>query len=161
LTVQNKTLYGIIAILIAIVVIVSSVAVLYYYQYNQAESSNQTYVQQLRKLNVKYLSDILIDYGNGTRAWYNDTKVEPGWNLYVTMQLITNGKMNATYYPVYSSHFVTSIFNVANTKTEYWLIWTSNATSSWQMAQVGPDQLLMYNGSEYAWTYCGSNCTAP
>ena len=161
MTLQTKTLYGIIALLIAILVVVSGVAALYYYQYSQAETANQTYVQQLKQLNVKYLSNILFDYGNGTQTWYNNTKVDPGWNLYVTTQLITNGNMNATYYPQYSSHFVTSIYNVANTKTEYWLIWTYNATASWQMAQVGPDQLQMYNESVYAWTYCGSNCTAP
>ncbi len=147
--------------MVALVLIASGVAGYYYFQFNQAESQNQTYVQQLRQLGVGYSSHILIDFGNGTRIWYNDTKFQPGWNLYVATQVITNGHINATYYPQYAAHFVTAIYNVANTKSEYWLLWTHNATASWQMAQVGADQLQVYNGSVYAWTYCGSNCPPP
>lgn len=158
---QTKTLYGIVALLLAFALIVSGVAVFYYYQYNQAESENRTYVNQLKQLNVKYLSDILIDYGNGTKTWYNNTQVDPDWNLYVVTQIITSGHVNATYYPQYDSHFVTAIYNVANTKSDYWLLWTYNSTASWQMAQVGADQLMMYNDSVYAWTYCGANCARP
>ncbi len=161
MTLQTKTLYGIIALLVAVVVIVSSVAGFYFYQNSQTESANQAYARQLRQLNVQYTSAVLIDYGNGTKTWYNDTKVEPGWNLYVLTQIITNGHLNATYYPQYGSHFVTAIYNVANTKNEYWLLWTYNSTSSWQMPQVGADQLQIYNGSVYAWTFCGSNCSPP
>lgn len=158
---QTKTLYGIVALLLAFALIVSGVAVFYYYQYNQAESENRTYVNQLKQLNVKYLSDILIDYGNGTKTWYNNTQVDPDWNLYVVTQIITSGHVNATYYPQYDSHFVTAIYNVANTKSDYWLLWTYNSTAAWQMAQVGADQLMMYNDSVYAWTYCGANCARP
>ncbi|MBI3859809.1 MAG: hypothetical protein HY296_06210 [Thaumarchaeota archaeon] len=161
MTLQNKILYGIIALLVAVTVVVSSVAGFYFYQYNQAESANQAYVRQLRQLNVHYSSALFIDYGNGTKIWYNNTKIEPGWNLYVLTQIITNGHMNATYYPQYGSHFVTAIYNIANTRNEYWLLWTYNSTSSWRMAQVGPDQLQIYNGSVYAWSFCGSNCPPP
>ena len=158
---KTQTLYGIIALLLAFALIISGLAALYYYQYNQAESANQTYVQQLKQLNVKYYSNILIDYGNGTKTWYNETKVDPGWNLYVTTQIITNGHVNATYYPQYGSHFITAIYNVPDTKSKYWLLWTWNATASWQTAQVGSDQLKMYNGSVYAWAYCSAGCAAP
>lgn len=158
---SQRTLYGVVAILVALVLLTSGASAYYYSQYNQVASENQTYVQQLRQLSVKYSSHILIDFGNATRIWYNDTKIEPGWNLYVVTQIITNGHINATYYPQYSSHFVTAIYNVANTKNEYWLLWTYNATASWQMAQVGADQLQVYNGSVYAWTYASCNPTCP
>lgn len=158
---QTRTLYGIIGLLVAVIVVVSGIAALYYFQYSQAESANQTYVSELRVAGTTYQSSVLIDYGNGTRKWFNDTKVEPGWNLYVMTKIITNGHVNATYYPQYQSHFVNAIYNVADTNSLNWLIWTYNRTASWQQAQVGPDQLPMNNGSVYAWTYCGSNCTAP
>lgn len=161
MTLQTKTLYGIVALLLAFALVVSSVAVMYYYDYNNAESENQTYANQLKQLNVKYLSSVLIDYGNGTKMWYNNTKVDPSWNLYVATQVITAGRVNATFYPQYNAHFVTAIYDVANTKSEYWLLWTYNSTASWQMAQVGADQLKMYNGSVYAWTYCGAECPRP
>jgi hypothetical protein len=158
---QPRTLYGLIAVLVAIIVIVSSLAGLYYYQYGQVVSENSTYVQELNQLNVKYLSNVLIDYGNGTRRWYNTTNVQPGTNLYVETQIIAGGNVNATYYPQYQSHFVTAIFNVGNTKTMYWLLWTYNKTESWQQASVGPDQLQVTNDSIFAWGFCGGNCTSP
>jgi hypothetical protein len=160
-TSKSRTLYGVIVVLVALLVIVSSIAGLYFVQYNQEVSANSTYIQQLKGANVKYLSYILFDYGNGTRSWYNNTRLQPETNLYVATQIITNGNVNATYYPQYSSHFVTAIFNLGNTKSLYWLLWTYNRTASWQEAQLGPDALQAYNGSVYAWIYCGSNCTAP
>ncbi|MDH2900766.1 MAG: hypothetical protein PXY39_07315 [archaeon] len=153
---QTKTLYGIITVLIAVVIIVSGFATLYYYEYSQAQSANQIYVSQLKQLNVKYVSNIVIDYGNGTKNWYNNTKVEPGWNLYTVTLVITNGNVNATCCE-FNSHFVTGINGVENTLSTYWWIWTYNSTASWQTAQVGVDQLKVYNSSIYAWTFCGSN----
>jgi hypothetical protein len=158
---QSRSFYGLIAVLVAIIVIVSSFAGLYYYQYGQVSSENSTYVSELNQLNVKYLSNLLIDYGNGTRTWYNTTNVQPGTNLYVETQIITKGEINATYYPQYQSHLVTAIFNVGNTNTIYWLLWTYNKTASWQQAPVGPDELPVTNDSIFAWSYCRGNCTSP
>jgi len=157
----RRTLFGVVVVLLAFMLLLAGTTAYYYYLFDQASSQNQAYIQQLRQLNVKYSSSILFDFGNGTRQWYNDTRLEPGWNLYVATQVIADGRMNATYYPQYSAHLVTSIYNIADTKSEYWLIWTYNKTTSWQMAQVGADQLSIHNGSVYAWTYCGSSCVAP
>jgi len=159
--IQNRrTLQGVIVILVAITLGVSGVAAYYYSQYSQAESENKTYVQQLRQFNVKYSSHILVDFGNGTRTWYNDSKFQPGLNLYVATQIITDGHVNATYYPEYSSHLITALYDVANNGNDYWGLWTYNSTSSWQMAQMGADKLLVNNGSVYAWAY-GSNAAPP
>jgi hypothetical protein len=158
---QSRSFYGLIAVLLAIIVIVSSIAGLYYYQYSQVASENSTYVSELNQLNVKYLSNVLIDFGNGTRNWHNVTNVQPGTDLYVETQIITKGDVNATYYSQYQSHFVTAILNVGNTKTMYWLLWTYNKTASWQQASVGPDELQVTNDSVFAWSFCSGNCTSP
>ena len=146
--------------LVALVIVSGFAAVYYYSRYNQAESQNETYLQQLKALDVSYDSHILIDFGNGTNVWYNDTHFQPGLNLYVATQVITGGQVNATYYPSYSEHFVTAIYNVANSGNNYWGIWTYNSTASWQMANVGADDLQIYNGSVYAWFY-GPNTSPP
>jgi hypothetical protein len=157
--VEKRTFYGIIVLLVALLLIVSTLTAFYYLQFNQASSENQTYVQQLKAFDVKYVSDIVIDYGNGTHMWFNTTKVvQPGWNLYTATLAITNGNVNATCCE-YGSHFVSGIGGVQNTKTEYWWLWTydaSNATAPWQIAQVGPDEITMSNNSIYAWTFCGT-----
>jgi hypothetical protein len=134
---------------------------LYYYQYSQAEAQNSTYVSQLSRASIKYFSNIFIDYGNGSKNWYNVTNVSPGTNLYVETQVIADGKINATYYPEYQSHLVTAIGNVGNTNSLYWYLWTYNKTALWQQANSGPDLITLTNNSIFAWSYCGANCTQP
>ena len=158
---QSRNLYAVITILVALLVIVSTVAGIYYYQYGQTKAQNSTYVSELNRLDVKYLTSVFIDYGNGTKAWYNSTNVSPGTNFFVETQIITGGDINATYYPEYQSHLVTAINNVGNTNSLYWYLWTYNSTALWQQASVGPDLLPVYNGSIFAWSYCGANCTQP
>jgi len=157
----SRNLYAAITVLVALLVIVSTIAGLYYSEFSQASAQNSTYVSELNRLDVKYISSVLIDYGNGTKVWYNSTNVQPGTNLYVETQVITGGQINATYYAQYQSHLVTAINNVEDTSSLYWLLWTYNKTALWQQAQVGPDLLPMNNESVYAWSYCGANCTQP
>jgi len=101
-----------------------------------------------------YSADILVDFGNGTRVWHNATQVQPGWNMYTETVLLTGGNMQAIWYPSYQEHLITSIDGIADTQTMSWFLWTYNRTSSWQAAQVGADDLPVYNGSTLAYTYC-------
>ncbi len=107
-------------------------------------------------------TDILIDFGNGTSRWYNGTQVQPDWNLYIATVVLSKGDVQAQWYPAGyfgpgtpGEHFVTGIDGVSNSQTSYWWLWTYNSTASWQLAPVGPDLLPVYNGSVFAWTYCG------
>ena len=144
-----------IAVLVAIVIIVSSVGGLYYSKYNQVASDNSIYVSQLHQLGAKYTPNILIDYDNGTFVWYNDTSLAPGSNLYAATVLIMNGNVNASYSAEFGEHLVTGVGGVESTSTQFWWIWTFNATSSWQLAMLGVDELPITNGVVYAWTFCG------
>lgn len=103
-----------------------------------------------------YTADILIDFGNGTRTWYNGTSVQPGWNLYILTLVLTSGKMEAQWYPQYGEHLVTGLDGVSNSVPEEtsWFFWSWNSTSKWQSPAVGADDVNVYNGSVFAWTYC-------
>jgi hypothetical protein len=155
---KSRNLYAAIVVLVALLVIVSGVAGLYYYQYTQASAQNSTYVQQLKALNFDYKTDILIGFGNGSSKWYNDTLVPPGSNFYTATVLATNGNVNSTCCE-YGSHLVTGIDGVQSNSTVYWWIWiyTTNTTSPWQIAPVGPDEMSITNDSSMiAWTFCGA-----
>jgi hypothetical protein len=106
-----------------------------------------------------YAADILIDFGNGTKDWHNNTQVQPGWNMYTETVVLSNGDLQAVWYPQYGEHLVNAIDGVSNSQTMDWFLWTYNGTSSWQFAQVGADDLPVYNGSVFAWTYCGESVT--
>lgn len=151
-----KILYGVIVVLVAIVIIVSSVGSLYYAKYTQVSSENSIYVSQLHQIGMKYTPNILIDYNNGTYAWYNDTSMVPGSNLYAATVLIMDGNVNATYNSEYGEHLVTGIGGLESTNAQFWWLWTYNITASWQPASMGADQLPITNGVVYAWTFCGA-----
>jgi hypothetical protein len=101
-----------------------------------------------------YAADVLIDFGNGTRLWYNGTQVQPGWDAYVETVVLSHGDLQAQWYPDYQEHLVTGIDGVSNSQTMDWFLWTYNTTTSWQTSTVGADLLPVYNGSVIAWTYC-------
>ncbi len=105
-----------------------------------------------------YSADILFNFGNGTRLWYNDSQVQPGWNLYTATVVLTRGNMQATWYPQFGEHLVNGIDGVSSSKTSYWYVWTYNSTALWQKADVGADDIPVLNGSILAWTFCGDAC---
>jgi len=114
-----------------------------------------------------YSADILIDFGNGTSHWYNNTQVQPGWSLFTTTVVLTNGNLQAPLYYITGSgweHFVSEIEGVSNSNSnnKYWWMCTYNRPGGWTTASVGADLLPVYNGSIFAWTYCGmSSSYAP
>jgi len=104
-----------------------------------------------------YQVNILVDYGNGTRRWNNGTQVQPGWNGYVDTFVAFNGSVQATWYPNYGEHIVTGLQGISNTNSQYWFLLTYDRTLSWQVAQVGVDEIPIVNGTSFAWLFCSAN----
>lgn len=96
---------------------------------------------------------MLVDYGNGTRRWYNDTAAQPGWNGYVVTLVLLNGNVQATWYPQYGEHLITGLGGVSQPTTKSWFLWSLTG-GKWTSAQVGVDQLPIENGTSFAWTLC-------
>ena len=155
----KEVLYGVIVVLLAALIASSSAAAFYYAQYGQEASEAARDTGMARSMMSRYgvvmTSNPLVDFGNGTRHWYNGTRIEPGWNLYTETLAATNGDVNATCC-AYGSHFVTGIGGVQGTAggTKSWSAWTFNRTSSWQEANVGVDEIGVSNNSVYAWMFC-------
>jgi type II secretory pathway pseudopilin PulG len=101
-----------------------------------------------------YGVDLFVDFGNGTRRWYNDTSVQPGWNGYTATLVLMGGNLQAVWYPQYGEHLVTGLGGAAQTSTTSWFFWEFSA-KAWALAPTGADGLLMDNGTTVAWTLCG------
>ncbi len=97
---------------------------------------------------------LLVDFGNGTRVWYNDTSIQPGWNGYVATLVLLKGNLQADWYPQYGEHFVTSVDGVSQNSTASWFFW-GRTGDNWTLAQTGADGLMVNNGTSIAWTLCG------
>ena len=157
---KTRALYTIIVVLLAAMLISSTFAAFYLFQYDRAQNSANAYLSELKGVQPTQLVDVLLDFGNGTLAWHNDTVVPTGANAYVATVIASRGIVNATYYPPpYAEHLVTGIDNVQNTQDRSWFVWTYDETAAWQAAQVGADDLAASNGSIFAWTYCDYNST--
>lgn len=156
---RSGSLYVLIAVLAAGLILSSTLAAFYLLRYDQAENSASTYLGELKASagtsGFAASTNILLDFGNGTQRWYNDTRVQPGWNVYLATVVITDGNLNDTWYPQYGEHLVNGIDGVQNTGSRSWFLFSYNSTSRWQATQLGADELPASNGSVYAWAYCG------
>ncbi len=103
---------------------------------------------------LSYGVHMLVDFGNGTRRWYNDTSIQPGWNGYVTTLVLMNGNVQAAWYPQFGEHLVTGIGGASQGGSTSWFFWVEGG-GNWSLSQTGADQLQVYNGTAMAWTLCG------
>ena len=147
----------IIVVLVAALLVSSTFAGYYLLKYQQAQDQSGLYLNELKSAtsSAPIATNMLLDFGNGTRVWYNGTVVQPGWNVYLVTVVVTHGNLNSTWYPSYGEHLVSAIYGVENNQNESWFLWSYNSTASWQVAQEGADQLPASSGSVYAWAYCG------
>ena len=103
---------------------------------------------------LAYGVHMLVDYGNGTRHWYNDSSSQPGWNAYVLTLVLFDGNVQATWYPQFGEHFVTGVNGVTGTESESWFVW-EHGSQGWSASPTGADGIHIHNGTVFAWTLCG------
>jgi len=208
--------YGLVAVFLALLIILSSLTLYYYGQEQQSTSQNQKYADELTTALVRYnslsgsfnasLADygtalallssavanlntstpayrnasldlaslwssyeqlssasgrkplvysvhLLLDFGNGTRRWYNDTSIQPGWNGYVATLVLLGGNVQAVWYPQYGEHYVTGVGGAPQAESTSWFFWSF--AGNWTLASTGADGLRVNNGTSIAWTLCG------
>lgn len=117
-------------------------------------NSYQQLSSQSGKRVLVYVVHLLVNFGNGTRRWYNNTAIQPGWNGYVATLVLLKGNVQAAWYPQYGEHFVTGVGGVSQTSAASWFFWSFSA-GKWALAQTGADGLRVNNGTSIAWTLCG------
>jgi hypothetical protein len=96
----------------------------------------------------------LINYGNGTSRWYNNTRVPSQWNFYNLTLLVANCHVDAEYYPIYKANYIIAISGVTNKDPVDWTLWIyCGKDQAWSISQVGADLIQLENGGIYAWYY--------
>ena len=113
----------------------------YFLQYNDVV---------LRTGGVLVYVNIGVDYGNGTRTYYNDTKALTGETVFdVTKQVA-----NVEYQVGSLGTYVTEINGVKSQGNFGWTFWPWNSTSqTWSFAHVGADAYSIANGETFMWYY--------
>ena len=94
-----------------------------------------------------------VDYGNGTRAWYNDTRVVSGATLFDVTKQVTNV---AYQVGVYGTEII-SINGVSKGGSYGWTYWIWNSTSKlWSIVWENADIYRVANKETFMWYYQNS-----
>jgi len=94
--------------------------------------------------------NIGVDYGNGTRTYYNDTQTWTGKTLLEVSKQVANVEAQAG---VYGTE-VTGINGVTKQGAYGWTYWTWNSTSQlWSIVWESVDAYKVANGETTLWYY--------
>jgi hypothetical protein len=107
---------------------------------------------------------LLIDFGNGTRLWFNNTKVPSSDNFYNVTYGDVSGNLEAVWdgYPL-NAHLVYKIMGYGCSATSancngYWSLWLWNGSKScWSYSEVGADLAKVSDVAMAAWYFTNSN----
>ena len=121
------------------------------YYYNESASYKRLYERaaaDLKRLTMPV--NILIDYGNGTEVWYNDTLVPRE----STVLRVTEIVAEVDYIIGEYGAFVTHINGVGGETNKYWIWYIWNSTeNSWSWGPVACDRFILQEGDIIAWRY--------
>jgi len=123
------------------------------YYYNEAVKYQDLYnqaVENLKQLRTHMLVNVLIDYGNETREWYNETRILIGATLFDAIREIAKVNYTTSQFGV----FVTAINGKGGDPGYYWIwyIWNSTSTE-WEIGPVAADGFTLHHGDIVAWRY--------
>jgi hypothetical protein len=140
-TLKNK--WAIVALVLACWALGASLATGYYWlQYNSLS-------QQVSGLRITV--NIGVDYGNGTRTYYNDTQAFTGESVLTVTKQVANVETATSSLGTYVSGI-----NGLKAQGNYgWTYWPWNSTGrTWDFAPVGADAyLIVANESTFMWYY--------
>jgi len=109
------------------------------------------------------VANLVINFGNGTRKWYNNTLLPFGSSLLNLTLKATNG--NVEYSIGKYGAFVMGISNVGTKFTKknyYWLWYKWNSTSkSWELGATSADNYKVMNGDILGWVYANVSSWPP
>jgi|TARA_B100001971_G_scaffold113391_1_gene104358 hypothetical protein len=144
-------------VFVAVSVLLGLTSLLLYGNLVATEERYDDTIESLDK--ISFSMDILFNYGNGTLVWYNDTRLPIGVNFYNVTVLVSDGRLDATYYPEYRSHFISSIngVGVADDPDKLYWAWIAwffdEGLGEWIHYDVSVDLVYPKEGDILAWYF--------
>jgi len=135
----------------------STIAAYYYGEYTKYQDLYKDTLQDLEALTMQV--SILIDYGNGSREWHNNTRVPIGVSLLNATRMVA--EVNYTVYPELGA-FVNAINNVGGDLGRYWLwcywslpipVTVLPPASPWAIGPSASDAYILHHGDILSWIY--------
>jgi hypothetical protein len=102
--------------------------------------------EEISQFNI--IVGLLIDYGNGTSQWFNDTEVQIGSTLFNATDRIAG--VEYTLFEI--GVFVDSINGLGKDQGGWW-IWYYYDDGEWEYGPVGSNQWILNDGDILSWRY--------
>lgn len=124
----------------------------YYMQYRQLEDTLKTMQSLVLKVNV------LINYGNGTKEWNNNTLVPIGATVFNATLAVAD-----IDYSMWGEYvLINSINGIQGTQDTGWIWWIWNrSTSQWQSTIEAANKHVLVDGDTIGWNYQNWASTTP
>jgi hypothetical protein len=102
---------------------------------------------------VSLKASTLLSYGNGTKAWFNNTALPLGSTAFTAIYYLAED-INYTDYGGELGILVTSINGVANNSTHGWLFWQWDPQDSmWRLPAYSSGRHLLHKGEVIAFAF--------
>ncbi|MEM2583904.1 MAG: hypothetical protein QXP99_00010, partial [Thermoproteota archaeon] len=117
----------------------------------QLDNIEKTYSELLKSVEgITNRVNILIKYENGTKTWFNNTRIPVGWSLFNATVYLTNGRVNYQSFPF--GIFVLGINGVNSHDSYYWIWYRWNPVEKdWMLGETGCDSYFLKDGDVLAW----------
>jgi hypothetical protein len=139
-------------LLIAITVIAIQVGA--YYDLERLFLSNKGVAQHNGSHGITV--NTLLNFGNGTSIWFNESSVPVGWNFYNLTLYIANGNVVSTWDADFHEHYITGIDGTVSGGNSgyYWALWQfCNNDRAWLYSSLGADDITLSNNQTMAWRW--------
>ncbi len=120
----------------------------YYVEYDKYHRLSEDLKRKLGEVSIPV--DIAVDYGNGTRTWFNDTIVPIGSTVFNATQKIALAEPS----PQYGDSFIVSINGAREKPSQnmYWLWWLWDETQQkWLLGPTANNEYTINDGQVIIW----------
>ncbi|MEM2889180.1 MAG: hypothetical protein QXR42_06855 [Candidatus Bathyarchaeia archaeon] len=136
--------------LLCVLIVSTYLCAHYYMEFVKYQQLYNETLKELQKFDKYIFVNLLIDYGNGTKEWHNNTLIVRGADLLNATRIVAN----VDYITGEYGAFVTSINHVGGDPNTYWIWYTWNSTSlNWDFGLVASDAYILKEGESVAWIY--------
>ncbi len=95
---------------------------------------------------------VLVEPSSGGARWFRDVEVPKGTDGYELLEAVTDGELEAEWFPEFRSHFVSGILGVAPEGAQFWGVFVWNETNAgWEPLPVGADLYSVKDGHVMGW----------
>ena len=141
----------------SLVVLFSAFAVLSFsgalYMYNEYRVLDQNHQAIQENIdNVSINIDFIVDFGNGTIIYFNQTRVPVGFSMYNSTEFIIGEEnVDSIYYSDFNSYFVNSLLGTGNNPDYALSAWQYQ--QDWELLEIGSNLFIPKDGQTIAWYY--------